>query len=824
MLCDRHYLSPLMEPGSVVLVGASPREGSVGAILSRNLLEAGYGGRIFFVNPRHHSIFGQSCYARLEDLPEEKPDLAVLCTPLRYMPELIESCGRRGIRFAIALTTTMTESVPKKAAIERRMLDCARRHGMRLLGPDSLGLLRPKSGLHLAYTHSTVFAGHIGLISQSGALCTAVLDWAQAHRVGFSSVISLGNTSDIDFGEALDYLANDPQTHSIFLYIESLRNGNARRFMSALRTASRSKPVLLIKVGRGPVAGLAARRHSGQTPGQDAVFDAAFRRAGVVRLDNVGQMFATAQSLNSRFQPRGKRLAILTNGGGLGVLAADQAECSDIPLAQLSPDTLQGLDKLLPAGWPRANPIDLGTDAHPARYVAALKLLQDDDQVDGLLALLAPHPASDPSQTARLMIEQARRSSKPLITCWMGETQVTEARRLFNGAAIPSLRTPESAVELFSHLSQYFHNQQLLLHTPPAVETLLDEPPLLLAKARTLLQDALAKGRNTLDDGQIRTLFSCFRINLHFPQPDEPRPHGHTLRVALLHAPPFGPAISLGGISDIRNTQLPPVVTLPPLNEALIDDLLRTSPRLSRKYLDAAPLKQLLLRISEMVCELPALHELEIDLRQPTPTDWIITRVRLSLTAVPPGAGPYDHMAIHPYPAQLVTSLQARNGQSLTLRPITPQDASLQQEFVQHLSPQSRYFRYMNSLRELSPAQLARTTQIDYDHEMALIATHIDAASSQTLQIGEVRYATNPDGHSCEFAIALLDKWQGQGLARQMMERLVEAAKQSPRLKTMHGDFLNDNERVQSLARKLGFTLEPHPQEPGLKRGTLPLR
>ena len=819
MHCERHYLTPLMEPESIVLIGASEREGSVGATLARNQLEAGYGGRLFFINPRHRTLFGEACYPNLRDTPLEKaPDLAVLCTALHHMPDIIESCGHAGIRYAVALPTSPQESGPKKSELEHRLLARARHYGLRLLGPDSLGLLRPRAGINLTYTRSHAIAGHIGLISQSGALCSAVLDWAQAHHVGFSSVISLGHSGDLDFGETLDYLANDPQTRSIFLHIENIRN--ARRFMSALRAAARCKPVLLIKAGRH----LSPAR--GKTTEYDTVFDAAMRRAGVVRIATAGQMYATAQALHSRFQPRGNRLSILTNGLGLGAMAADYAESIGIPMGQLTPTTLQKFDKHLPASAPCGNPVNLGTDARPSHYINALKLLQEDEQIDGILAILAPHPASDPSQTARLMIEQTKHSSKPLITCWMGETQVTEARRLFNGAAIPSLRTPESALELFSHLSQYFHNQKLLLHTPAAMaEKPEDSPPTRPEHARSLIETALSEKQRSLENAEAGAVLAAFGIPIELSSSWQAR--GNELRIAIIQDKLFGPAITLGPAGELPESCGNPnrlSVALPPLNEALIDDLLHALPRTHKKDIDLTVVKPLLLRLSEMICELPKLREMEIDPLQHTPRGWQAKHIRLTLAPLPPHVGPYDHMAIHPYPSTLLTHFQPPRGNPITLRPITPQDAALEQDFVQRLSPQSRYFRFMNSLRELSPVQLARSTQIDYDHEMALIATTPDDSTGLTRQIGEARYATNPDGISCEFAIAVADDWQGQGLAQHMMKTLIDIARKHPRLKTMHGDFLNDNQRMLTFVEHLGFTTAAHPQENGMKRGTLPLK
>lgn len=905
---EQHYLKPLLEPASIAIIGASETEGSVGAILARNMLDMDYSGRLFFVNPKHKTLYGRPCYARVEDVPQ-RLDLVAICTPAHTIPAIIEACGHAGTRSALIVSSGFAETGAhtRGAALERRIVDIARRQRIRLLGPNCLGIMRPACGINLTYTHCSADPGGIGLISQSGALCTAVLDWAQSNNVGFSSVVSLGTSSDVDFGEVLDYLVADPKTKSIFLYIEGIRN--ARRFMSALRAAARCKPVLVIKVGRYPAGGQAALSHSGAIVGDDDVFDAALRRAGVVRLFTVGQMYATVQALFAHFQPRGNRLAILTNGGGLGVMAADHADNIGIKLAKLDPKTVQQLDQSLPAGWSHSNPLDIGGEADPARYSLALRALQEDSNVDGILTILAPQAKSDPTHAARSLIEQARQSDKPLVTCWMGDAQVAEARLLFKGANIPTFRTPEPAVELFSHLSNYFRNQKLLLQAPAASASNAADanyPPARTESARLVIETALHEGRRVMSEMESKSLLAAFRIpiaqtmlarsvsealvlaeeiglpiamKIDSPQvieksscggvrlnlisliavrdayqsiqndvrrclPEasingiaiEPmiiKPHGRELRIAIVQDPIFGPAITLGpGGNDTHSGLLAErrCVALPPLNPVLIADMLQSS-RLSNRLAtqglvpaaDMQALEAVLLRVSEMACELPWIQELEINPLIIDEHGAVAVDARIVIHQPPQNAGPYDHMAIHPYPAALISHFDARNGCRITLRPIKPEDAELTQAFVKKLSPQSRYFRFMNAVRELTPAQLVRLTQIDYDREMAFIAVTTDENSGAEIQIGVARYAINPDGVSCEFAIVLADEWQGQGLAQRLMQTLIATARNHAGLQTMNGDILAENQHMLAFVSRLGFVLSAHPDEPGLKRGVLAL-
>ena len=461
---ERHYLHTLFEPASIAIVGASETPNSIGVTLVRNMLDSGYKGKLFFVNPKHETVFGQKTYASVDTIPQ-RLDIAVICTKAAIVPEIVDVCGRAGCKNVIVISGGFAEAGPRGASLERAVLENARRHGMRVLGPNCLGIMRPGNQVNLTFGHGFANAGTIGLISQSGALCTAILDWALPNKVGFSNVVSLGAEGDIDFGEVLDYMVSDPRTENIFLYIEGIKN--SRRFMSALRAAARCKPVLLIKVGKHPAGEKAALSHTGALVGADDVFDAALRRAGVVRLANVGQMYAAASALFSHFRPRGKRLAIITNGGGPGVMAADHAADIDIPLAQLSTATMTKLGELLPPTWSRSNPIDILGDADPERYRIALQACIDDDGVDGVLAILTPQAMTDPTQAARTVIEISRNTDKPMVTCWMGEEQVGEARKLFEGAAIPTFKTPEPAVDLFAHVSNYYRNRQLLMNRRP---------------------------------------------------------------------------------------------------------------------------------------------------------------------------------------------------------------------------------------------------------------------------------------------------------------------------------------------------------------------
>jgi acetyltransferase len=894
MNSEQHYLTPLFEPKSIAIVGASETPGSVGATLVRNMLDSGYSGKLYLVNPRHSTVFGERSYESVESIPQ-RLDLAAICTKSATVPGIIEACGRAGTRAAVVISGGFSESGPHGASLERAALESARRHRLRLLGPNCLGLMRPSSGINLTFAHGSANAGTIGFVSQSGALCTAMIDWARPNNVGFSTVVSMGSSTDVDFGEILDYLVADPKTENIFLYVEGIKN--ARRFMSALRAAARCKPVVLMKVGRYPAGEKAAISHIGAKVGDDDVFDAALRRAGVIRIKTMDQMYAAANALFSHFHPRGNRLAIITNGGGPGVMAADHAADIGIPLAHFSAATIAKLDETLPQVWSKSNPIDLIGDAEPGRYASALSACLEDPGVDGVLAILTPQAMTDPTQAARVVIEEATKADKPVVTCWMGEDQVREARLLFRGAGIPTFRTPEPAVELFSHISAYFRNQKLLMQTPASIS---DHVAPRVESARLVIEIALQEGRTTLNEMESKALLAAFhipiaqtviarsateamvlaeeigmpvvmkvdslevanksdsggvRLNLNSLAavrdayqeigaevrrscPDakingiaiEPmiiKPNGRELTVGIIADEIFGPTITLGPGGLGIEPGFERTVALPPLNGFLIADMLASTLTAARlgEFRNMPPvnmeaLEAVLLRVSEMVCELPWVRQMEINPLIVDEFGAVALDARIVIENTPLTAGRYDHMAIHPYPSHLTTKFQAADETTVTLRPIKPEDAEMEQAFVKSLSAEAKYYRFMNTLRELSQSQLIRLTQIDYDREMAFVAL----AEKQTgeEEIGVARYATNPDGESCEFAIVVADAWQGKGVARRLMGELIETARTNG-LKYMNGDFLSENLRMIKFVSNLGFAISQHPDDPGLKRGVLSL-
>lgn len=873
---SKHYLSLLFSPRSVAVIGASNRPDSVGGVVFKNMLDSGYQGKLYPVNPNHPEIQGIPAYASIAAIAEPV-DLAVIITRAATVPDIIESCGKRGVRFALVLSAGFRETGPQGAALEQAVVENARRYGIRLIGPNCLGILCPASGLNATFSNGGAKAGGLALISQSGAFCTAIMDWARPNDVGFSSIISMGSAVGMDFGEILDYLASDPHTDSILLYIEGVQH--ARSFMSALRAVARIKPIFIVKAGRHTAGSKAVLSHTGALVGSDDVFDAALQRAGVVRVDTIVQLFSAAKALSTHFRPGGNRLAIVTNGGGPGVMAADRAADLGVTMATLSDGTLAQLNAVFPDTWSRANPLDIIGDATAERYRHAVTHCLQDDGVDGVLVILTPQAMTQPLEVADAIIELAAKFDKPLIACWMGEVQVDASRQAFNRAGIPNFRTPEPAVEVFSFISAYYQNQKLLLQTPGPIadHSVPDEEG-----ARLLIEGALAEHRKVLSEIESKAILAAFRIPIAkavvvrspnealliaeefgFPvvmkinSPDithksdvggirlnlgnaqavraayhdiiqsvqkknpgaridgivvEPmvvKPNGRELMAGVTTDAVFGPVITFGAGGVLVEVLGDRTVALPPLNGFLVKDMIQRT-RIAKLLgafrhmpaIDMAALESVLLRVSEMLCALPWIKEMDINPLIVDENGACAVDARIVVDYLLPSADRYAHMAIHPYPAHLITHWQLPDGTGLTIRPIRPEDAEIEQEFVRGLSAEAKYFRFMDTLQELSQSMLVRFTQIDYDREMALIA--VLKQDNREKELGVCRYVASADGQSCEFALVVADEWQNKGIGNKLMNCLFDAAR-AKGIKVMEGEVLATNRSMLELVHRLGF-------------------
>ncbi len=887
---DKHYLTPLFAPSSIVVIGDSDGEPGGSAVVSvqQVLRQTEFQGRLQFVD-LHTS-------GTLEDLSQAHSDLAVIALPQQQAPDALELAARMGCRSALMVSHGVD------AAQAARLREIAQRDGVLLLGPNSLGFQRPPLGLNASACGPLANPGPLGLVSQSGALTVSMLDWARQNRVGFSSVISVGPHSVVGIAESLDFLASDAQTHSIILYLEGITN--ARRFMSALRSAANAKPVIVLKAGRRPAGGEAARTHSAASVGSDDVFDSALRRAGAVRVRSFVELFSAAKCLASRYRPVGPRLAIVTNGGGPGVLAADWVNEIGLELGRLSPQGADALRPQLPPLASLSDLVDLSEDATAEHYRVALEAAAHDKGVDGVLAIHSPKPGSDPSQAAAALAGVRRNIGKPLLACWMGDSAAVEsARAALRAADIPSFRTPEAAVGAFGNIATFYQNQQLLQQTPPPLSE-LGAPD--LECARLVIESVLAERRSVLTEMESKALLSAFHVpvthtalarsgneamllasQMGFPvalkidSPDighksdvhgvalnvasgsqardtydemmrtvarlqpgarihgvtvqkmAPARHGREVFVGLVTDDPFGPVIVFGAGGLMVELIRDRAMELPPLNQFLAQRLIaraRVSETLG-EWRGAPPvnlqaLEQLLLRVSEMVCELPQLREMDLNPVIVDEHGAVAVDARIVVDSAPAAmAGSsdrYRHLAILPYPARFEQLLPMPGGGEYLMRPVRPDDGSMLQQLVQGLSPQSRYFRFVSTRAELPPSMLARFTLIDYDREMALVAVlrEIDAAHPEAPPneriIGVSRYITNPDRSSCEFSLVVADEWSGKGIGSRLMQGIMDVARERG-LKTIEGLVLSNNPAMLKLMRSLGFVVEAFAEDPDFR-------
>ncbi len=885
---DKHYLTPLFCPEIVAVFAGRADDPATqtrhARLLHQALRAQHFGGTLHFLDIQTSGT--------LADLAKARADLAIIALPPADIAAALELAGRMACRSALILGNGLSA---EQAAVLKAI---ARREGIALLGPNSLGLQRPQLQLNASVIGPLAADGPLALVSQSGALTVAMLDWGRQNGVGFSSVVSVGPHTGIDIAEVLDFLATDGRTHSIIVYLEGI--SSARRFMSALRSAAHSKPVVVLKSGRRSGGNDAAQTHSGAIVGSDEVFDAALRRAGAVRVRSFVELFSAAKCLASRYRPVGRRLAVVSNGGGPGVLAADWAAEIGLELGRLSAASAAALAPQLPEGASLSDLIDVSEEAGPEAYRAAIEAADADPQIDGVLVIQAPKTDIDPAAVATAVAGVKRQLRKPLLACWMGDASVGAARRVLGDAQIPSFRTPEAAVGAFGNIAAFYQNQQLLQQTPPPMSTLAKPD---IEGARLLIESVLAERRKVLTELESKTLLSSFLIpvtptvlarsateammlatQLGFPvalkidSPDiahksdvqgvalnittgtaardayadmvervarlqpgaringvtvqkmAPTRHGREINIGVVTDDPFGPVIVFGAGGTMIELIGDRAMELPPLNQFLARRLIERS-RVAETLAawrgapaaDIEALEQILLRVSEMVCALPQLREMDVNPIIVDPHGALAVDARIVVDGTQParvGPGnPYNHLAILPYPARYEQVWPLRGGGEYTVRPIHPDDANMLQDLMRRLSPESRYFRFVSSIEQLPPTMLARFTLIDYDREMALVAVHKQRHAGEDGEITETeriigvsRYITNPDQSSCEFALVVADDYAGKGLGSRLMESIMDVARDKG-LSEIIGLVLANNTGMLKLMRSLGFHVKRHAED-----------
>ncbi len=880
-------LDKLFRPTSVAVVGASDDPRKLGYVMMRNLLGARPAGPVLPVHPTRPSVGGVLAYPTIESLPVV-PELAVITTPARTVPGLVDSLAKRGTRAAIVLADYMDEPADDTGrTLRQAMLDAARPHRMRILGPGSIGIMVPGQSLNASLMHQPPDAGRIAFVSQSRAMCAAVLDWAEARGIGFSHIVSVGSCGDVDVSDVLDVLAVEPGVSAILLYLASV--GDARKFLSAGRAAARTKRVIVLRgaTTSEPSHGTADRA---ELAAQELVYDAAFRRAGMLQVRGVDELFDAVETLaRARRVLRGDRLAVVANGRGPAMLALERLIVEGGEPAVLDPNTVTQLSRIIPGAYPQGNPINLTATASGEPYSDVIKTVSGDPNIDALLVIHAPVELADAVDTARGVVDATTKSPCTVLTSWMGERSAAQGRELFAQAGIPTYDTPAQAVRAFMHIVKYQHSQEMLLEMPSSAPAEFTRDT---ARARQVVETALRDGRNKLTEPEAKELLAAYGVpvvpaflvhdassatrrakELGFPvalkvlSPDIPRKSdvgavaldleseqevvdamasvtrrvgrhrpdarivGYSIErmvrrleatellVGVQSHPVFGPLIVFGEGGARAAVGNDRAVALPPLNLELARRLMRRTRifRLLQGFgsvlpvdLDAVGIT--LLRVSQLVIDVPELQELLIDPLSAGPDGVMVLDASALLSnAVQPGT---RRLAIRPYPSELEETQTVLGKGSWLLRPIRPEDEASHYRFFSMLTAEDRELRFFNPIRELSREAMARLTQIDYDREMAFIAQALPAEGSRPSDgvqpgdtLGVVRCVFDADGQDGEFAISVRSDQKGKGVGRMLMEKMISYAR-ARGARTMSGEVLPENSRMLRLAQSLGFVAQ----------------
>jgi acetyltransferase len=890
---DRQPLDAIFAPKTVAVIGATEKIGSVGRTLLWNLISNPFGGTVFPVNPKRSSVLGIKAYPTIAAVPEPI-DLAVVVTPAPTVPGVISECVDAGIKGAIIISAGFKEVGEQGIQLEQQILEQARRNQMRVIGPNCLGVMSPVNGLNATFANGMARPGNVAFISQSGALCTSILDWSVRENVGFSAFISIGSMLDVNWGDLIYYLGDDPATHSIVIYMESI--GDARSFLSAAREVAFTKPIIVIKAGRTAAAAAAAASHTGALTGSDEVLDAAFRRCGVLRVNMIDDLFNMAEVLAKSPPPKGKRLTILTNAGGPGVLATDALISDGGELATLSPETQEQLNSILPTHWSHGNPVDVLGDADPNRYAKACEIALKDPNSDGLLAILTPQAMTDPTQTAKQFVEMLQSDSmptKPILASWMGGAEVATGESMLNQAKIFTLPFPDTAARVFNYMWRYAYNLKGIYETP-FLPTEADEDAPNRTKAKNIIQSARTSGRTLLTEFESKQLLEAYKIptvathiaksqaeavqlaeNMGYPVVlklySETITHktdvggvklnladaaavanayqaiessvlakvgaehflgvtvqpmlkleGYELILGSSPDPQFGPVLLFGTGGQLVEVFKDRALGLPPLNTTLARRMMQQTKIYTalqgvrgRSPVDLTALEQLLVRFSQLVVEQRWIKEIDINPLLASPDGLIALDARVVLHDLDVQEENLPQSAIRPYPIQYVSNWTTKDGIELKIRPIGPEDEPLAVKFHGSLSEESIYFRYFHMMKlqtRVAHDRLSRLCFIDYDREMALIAIDKNPETGERQMVAVARLSKLHGRDEAEFSMLISDRFQCKGLGTELLRRLIEVGKDEG-LHYITAEILSENRAMQHVCKKLGFRLEPDPEE-----------
>jgi acetyltransferase len=815
----------------------------------------------------------------------EKVDLAVICTPAKSVPGIIHDCVKAGVKGAVIISAGFKETGPEGVALEQKIMAEARAGGMRIVGPNCLGVMMPNLGLNATFATTIARQGNVGFLSQSGALCTAVLDWSLRENVGFSAFVSIGSMLDVGWGDLIYYLGDDPNTKSIVIYMETI--GDARAFLSAAREVALTKPIILIKPGRTEGAAKAAASHTGSLTGSDDVLEAAFKRCGVLRVNNISDLFYMSEVLGRQPRPRGNRLTMITNAGGPGVLATDALITSGGALAEVSKETITELNKILPAAWSHNNPVDVLGDASADVYAKTLEIAGRDPNSDGLLVILTPQAMTDCTGTAEKLKAFGHIEGKPVLASWMGGKDVAAGEHILNAAGIPTFPYPDTAARVFSQMWRYAENLRSLYETPMPSANAADLASG-RAKASALLESVKKAGRTILTEAESKELLACYNIptvitkiakteaeaaarakEIGFPTvlklysetithktdvggvqlnlKDEADVHrafkaikaaciekagakhfqgvtvqkmikltdGYEIILGSSIDPQFGPVLLFGMGGQLVEVFKDKALALPPLNTTLARRMMETTKIYNalkgvrgRKAIDLAALERIMVGFSQLVAEQRWIAEIDINPMFASADELVALDARVILhDSKKMTEEKLPKLAIRPYPTQYVAPFKLKNGTSVMIRPIQPEDEPLLVKFHETLSEQSVYQRYFNHLKldqRVAHERLTRICFNDYDREIALVVEEKNGDSEGSKILGVGRLSKARGLNEAEFALLISDSCQHQGIGSELLKRLIHIGRDE-KLSRITADILADNQPMLHMMKKAGF-------------------
>ena len=891
------YNNPLKTffyPKSIALIGATEKNPSVARTILYNLLHQGYVGELYPINPKYTQVLGIACYPNIESVSKEI-DLVVIVTPAKTVPALVKACVEKKIPSIVIISAGFKEAGEEGLKLEKQVLDTLKNSVTRLIGPNCLGLMNPHIGLNATFAKDIALPGNLAFISQSGAMCTSVLDWSLKEKIGFSAFISIGSMADIEFGDLIEYLGSDAKTEIILIYMETV--GDARRFLSSAKKVALTKPIILIKGGRTQASKQAAISHTGSLAGSDDVFDRAIARVGILRVHYIAQLFDMASALSKQPIPKGSHLTIITNAGGPSVLATDETILSGAKMTVLNASIIDKLSEFLPAAWSRANPVDVLGDASEITYAKALDVIAQDPSTDGILVILTPQDMTRPLETAEALIAVGR-LAKPILASWMGGVTLEAGIDRLNNGGIPHFLYPDQAAQVFGLMCKHKQDLEMLYETPALRDEDFDlnVATKRIQKVEAIFDKALQEKREILTEFESKAILEAYDIptvktvvctsskeaikaaeEMGFPvvvklhsetithktdvggvklnlktskdvekayldiEASVKKLHGakdfggvvvqsmvtwkgHEILIGSITDEQFGPVLVFGTGGQLVEIVKDRELALPPLNANLAQLLMKNTKIYEalkgvrgEKSVCFETLEKILITFSKLILEHPRIKECDINPLLASAEGIVALDARFVLHAKGAALIP---SALCPYPMHYIQQVVLKDGSSIRIRPIRPEDEPKIRLFHKNLSEstvRSHYFAFLSLEERIAHERLIQICCIDYQHEMRFIAENSDKSIS-----GICMYHKLPNSNEAEFKLVIIDSVQGKGLGKALLAHLIAVAKLE-QIDALIGYILNENTVLLGMCEKLGFTLKPTKKDPNIAKVKLRL-